>query len=166
MAKGRYKNPNYMDEYREKNKEEIALQIKEHRKIPEVKMAISISHKKYREENNWWLQPKLNENAREDRSNNPEKYKNYHLKKDYGITMEQYNELLLKQNNACAICGNLETKIYKKTGVIMKLSVDHNHTNGKIRGLLCNNCNMALGILKESKKTLIKMIKYLIKCYF
>lgn len=58
-----------------------------------------------------------------------------HLKRKYGITLEQYNQLLEKQDYCCAVCGKHETQEKKK------LVVDHNHITREIRGLLCNYCN-------------------------
>lgn len=57
------------------------------------------------------------------------------LKKLYGISPEQYNQLLEQQNNSCAICERHESQFKKK------LAVDHNHLTGEIRGLLCSYCN-------------------------
>lgn len=61
-----------------------------------------------------------------------EKAKGYKLKTKYNITLEQYNELLTKQNNVCAIC-----KLYNVRSHEKNLSVDHCHAAGKVRGLLC-----------------------------
>jgi hypothetical protein len=79
-----------------------------------------------------------------------------HLKRTYNITLEDYNELLSKQDGKCAICGCEE--IYYRNKV---LSVDHCHNTNKIRGLLCNNCNRVLGLFKEDKNILLNAIKYL-----
>lgn len=68
--------------------------------------------------------------------------KAFKLKKRYGITQEQYDQMSSSQNDTCAICP--KSKIHKNK----KLSVDHNHKTGKIRGLLCDNCNRALGFLE------------------
>lgn len=64
------------------------------------------------------------------------------LKFNYGLTLEQYTELLQSQAGVCAICRtpNRDGK---------RLAVDHNHETGKIRGLLCQGCNFAIGHLKE-----------------
>lgn len=74
---------------------------------------------------------------------NPEKYRNSQLKRKYGISIEEYNELLKNQNNVCAIC-----EIHKPLELF--LCVDHNHKTSKIRGLLCSNCNVAIGLLKDN----------------
>jgi hypothetical protein len=70
--------------------------------------------------------------------------------------------MLKKQNGVCAICGNKEIRKNNK-GEIRALSVDHNHKTGKVRALLCGNCNQTLGIFNENIDVLKKMIKYLIK---
>lgn len=81
------------------------------------------------------------------------------LKFRFGINLQEYEELLHKQNYACAICGSTETRNMGDT--VWSLSVDHNHITGKIRGLLCNNCNRGLGLLGDSLEALKKAIKYL-----
>lgn len=80
-------------------------------------------------------------------------------KRTYGITLEQYNELLTKQSGVCAICGNKETAL--KKGKIKSLGVDHDHTTGKVRGLLCDACNRGLGSFKEDKNSLLWAVGYL-----
>lgn len=65
-----------------------------------------------------------------------------HLKVSYDLSIEEYDALLLQQDNVCAICK-------KKCKRFTHLSVDHNHSTGKIRGLLCNDCNIAIGRMKE-----------------
>ncbi len=62
-------------------------------------------------------------------------YRKSSLKRTYGITLEQYDEMLEKQHHCCAICDRHEDQF--KT----RLAVDHNHKTGEIRGLLCNYCN-------------------------
>lgn len=72
----------------------------------------------------------------------------------FGITKSEFEQLLAKQNNCCAICGN--TEINGKL-----LSIDHNHVTGKVRGLLCSGCNVGLGMFKENMHFLSKAVKYL-----
>lgn len=78
------------------------------------------------------------------------------FKKQYGITLEDYNEMLVKQNGTCAICKtdtpNCRTKFF---------AVDHCHTTGKVRGLLCSSCNRGLGLFKDNVCSLLKAIDYL-----
>jgi hypothetical protein len=96
--------------------------------------------------------------AREYRRNNPNSQPAYYRKSKYGITDAEFNSLLKNQNNVCAICRQSESKSRYK-----HLSVDHNHETGKIRGLLCSNCNTGIGLLKESTEILSSAIEYLSK---
>ena len=77
----------------------------------------------------------------------------------YSLTNEEYNKRLEQQNNVCAICKNGETRKIKNK--IVKLSLDHNWKTGQIRGLLCKNCNVSLGNLKEDISLFYKCIEYL-----
>jgi hypothetical protein len=78
----------------------------------------------------------------------------YHLQTNYGISIDTYTNLLKKQNNRCAICGN-------EPHTKRKLCVDHCHVTGNIRGLLCDSCNTALGKFQDSIEILDKAKKYL-----
>jgi len=80
----------------------------------------------------------------------------------YGITVEHFNQLLKMQNGLCAICGQPSTA-RDKFGKIRSLGVDHDHKTGKLRGLLCSNCNTGLGQFREKIKFLEKAIEYLKK---
>jgi hypothetical protein len=71
-----------------------------------------------------------------------------------------YDEMLQKQGGVCALCRRPESKL-RKDGTPMNLSVDHCHKTGKIRGLLCYRCNVALGFLEDDVETLGRAIKYL-----
>jgi hypothetical protein len=79
----------------------------------------------------------------------------YQLKKNYGISQEEYNTKLAYQNYGCAICGKAASK--------KKLAVDHCHTTGKIRDLLCGPCNTGLGQFQDNPELLIKAAGYLRK---
>lgn len=76
------------------------------------------------------------------------------LKKNYNLTLDGYNDLIVKQKGVCAICFNQCT-----SG--KSLSVDHNHDTGKIRGLLCNRCNRGIGLMRDDAIILESAIKYL-----
>ncbi len=82
--------------------------------------------------------------------------KDNHLKRTYGITLTEFNERLDEQNGGCAICGTTEPG-----GKWKNFHVDHNHETRKVRGLLCNSCNVTLGVVKEDIHTLKSMIEYL-----
>lgn len=84
------------------------------------------------------------------------------LKFKYGITLEEYYGILEKQNHCCAICGTKENNVSgKRRG--WNWSVDHCHVTGKVRGLLCNNCNRGLGMLGDTVDSLQKAVDYLNK---
>ena len=71
----------------------------------------------------------------------------------YGIQPEIYYKLLYEQESRCAICRQEEKK--------RNLSIDHSHKTGKVRGLLCSNCNRGIGFLKDNVQSLKNAIQYL-----
>ncbi len=81
--------------------------------------------------------------------------RDYNFRFKYGISLETYNEMFAKQNGCCAICSTHQSILSKS------LAVDHNHITGKVRALLCDACNRALGFSKENIEILKKMIDYL-----
>ena len=81
------------------------------------------------------------------------------LRKEFGIGLDEYNAMLEKQGGVCSICKQEETTV--RAGRVMSLSVDHCHETGKIRGLLCNSCNRALGKFKDSIEHLLAAASYL-----
>lgn len=80
----------------------------------------------------------------------------YALKKYFGMTMEQYSELLEKQDGTCAICK--KPQVNRSMGF---LTVDHCHDKKNVRGLLCSTCNSGLGFFKDSPALLAAAIQYL-----
>lgn len=92
---------------------------------------------------------------------NLDKVRNRKLINAYGITLIEYESLLKKQKGVCAICKTKGVKIDNRTGLQMRLAVDHDHKTGKVRGLLCCKCNLLLGGLSEDSKLMIKIIKYI-----
>ena len=84
------------------------------------------------------------------------------LKKAYGITVQEYDELLKKQHGVCAICEKPETQISnKKYGTIDKLRVDHDHKTNRVRGLLCSKCNQGLGIFQDNFDFMLNACNYI-----
>jgi len=82
------------------------------------------------------------------------------LRKFYnGFTEVEYNEMSFKQSGTCRICCEHETAKIK--GTIKRLSVDHDHKTGKVRGLLCNRCNHILGLLKDNAYIARRITQYL-----
>lgn len=104
--------------------------------------------------------PKLREQKRAEakawQKANPEKRLDQRMRK-YGITGEIYQRILSRQGNRCAICRSENAG--DRRG--MRFHVDHNHKTGKVRGLLCNNCNLGLGKFKDNPKLFHRAFKYL-----
>ena len=80
--------------------------------------------------------------------------KNNNLKRTFGITLDDYYVMLKEQGGGCKICGKAE-------GATKKLDVDHCHTTGRIRGLLCENCNRGLGLFYDNPDRLRMAADYL-----
>jgi|ERR1700689_204461 hypothetical protein len=81
------------------------------------------------------------------------------FQRQYGITLEDRDRMLVEQRHLCAVCGKPETD--KKNGKVIKLAIDHNHTTKKVRKLLCGKCNRAVGNLRDSSKIARAMADYL-----
>jgi len=81
--------------------------------------------------------------------------RNWQLKNNFGIDSKQYEEIMDRQNGCCAICKRSQEELNRR------MAVDHNHTTGQIRGLLCSNCNTGIGNLRDNVALLEEAIKYL-----
>lgn len=84
------------------------------------------------------------------------KNRNARLKKAYGISEQDYERMLEAQGGFCAICRCLDP-------LGRRLAVDHDHTNGRVRGLLCRSCNTALGKFSDSPLLLLSALAYVSK---
>lgn len=84
--------------------------------------------------------------------------RDWQLRTKYGISLKDYKNMWTEQEGKCKICGKYKP-IDGKT--IEKLCVDHNHESGKIRGLICFNCNAAIGHFQEDIELLKKAIVYM-----
>ena len=87
---------------------------------------------------------------------NPGYHRKNLLEKQYGITTEDYDNLRRKQGYCCAICKRPEIENQHK-----QLDIDHCHTNGHVRGLLCAWCNTGIGLLQENPDILLSAIDYI-----
>jgi hypothetical protein len=90
---------------------------------------------------------------------NFESYRNRQLTTKFGLSLDEYNAILEDQGGVCAICGDAETKMWK--GRLCNLAVDHDHKTGRVRGLLCSNCNRGIGLLQDDIERLQAAINYL-----
>lgn len=86
-----------------------------------------------------------------------------HLKKKFGITIDEYEAMLAAQGGVCAICNQPETRVSKQNGLVMSMAVDHDPKTGVNRGLLCAHHNVMLGLAKDSIEMLEAAIAYLRK---
>jgi len=147
--------------------------------VAEVGVRPSAEHKlrlidpdgEYCQSNVVWVEPKISIErslpykeyakayAKEYRKNNSDAVKSSTLKSMYGITLDEYNQMWHNQFGKCAICREPETAIIK--GKKIELAVDHCHTTGKVRGLLCHHCNKALGAFKDDVCSLESAVQYL-----
>lgn len=129
----------YQREYYRKNRERLKAYQEEHPRSPEKHREYCLRHTRKRR----------NTPAGE------KHFRNQRLKLKYGITVEQYDQMLTNQNGVCACCGKPPGK--------RRLHVDHNHQTGQIRELLCVNCNVAIGNVKEDPKLLQRLAEYLMR---
>jgi len=98
---------------------------------------------------------KVKEGIKRNYDNDKDAYRNRSLIYKYNITLEDYNIMLNNQKGLCRVCGIDRMNLRKN------LSVDHCHKTGKVRGLLCERCNTALGLLKEDIKIMRNLINYM-----
>jgi Recombination endonuclease VII len=132
------------EEYRES-------ELKRHRELK----------RKYQAEN----PEKIRKARREYHKKNPEKVKKWRLK-EYGVTLNQYTQMLIDQNYCCKICKKPETALKKGTSEVKRLAVDHCHASEskgikKPRGLLCQKCNCMIGFAEDSCDRLLEAVNYL-----
>lgn len=78
---------------------------------------------------------------------NPEKYRDIKLRHLYGISLEQYNAMLAAQGSKCAICPRTDND--SASGKFQNFVVDHRHSDGKVRALLCHSCNKNVGVVEK-----------------
>jgi hypothetical protein len=142
--------------WHKKNKEKVSARKKAHYEAnKEVylerakKFNNSETRKKWREDNKEHTKEYNKERWKKIRTSKP------HLKSMYGITLEDYNNMFESQKGCCLGCGIHQSELKQP------LCVDHDHSNGKIRGLLCVKCNSALGFLGDNVNTLYNLINYL-----
>ncbi len=80
------------------------------------------------------------------------------LKRKYGISLDEYQQKLENQNYSCKICGS---KVAQESNPDRNFAVDHCHTTGKVRGLLCIKCNTGLGMFKDNSDLIIAAYNYI-----
>lgn len=146
----------YDRKYRIKNREKRLAQ--ERKWYEENKELISEKRKLERKNNPSLLKQQYQKNKEYYKLynfNNKEQNKDTAFKRDYKISLADYNEMLKEQDDCCKICKRHKSE-FKKA-----LAVDHDHNTGKVRGLLCDVHNRGLGYFQDNIKTLQKAIEYL-----
>ena len=139
----------YMRAYYAANKEKFRP------KSPEKRAEYNANRRK-KYANDPAMQQQYREAAKAWSAANPEKRKSQRVKK-YGIDGAKYDAMLLRQGGRCAICLSVETG--DKRG--SRFHVDHCHSTGSVRGLLCSSCNLGLGKFRDSTESLKRAIEYL-----
>ena len=142
----------YAKEYYQQNKDKFNIRTPE-----DVERRNNRRRELYAENEQYRERAKLQ--ARESAKRNPETRIKNLLGKNYGITIEQYNNILEQQNGGCAICGSKSALIKSH----QRLHVDHCHSTGRVRGLLCTNCNQGIGKFNDSEVLLQRAIVYLMR---
>ena len=108
--------------------------------------------KQYRLDN----KDKINKRGRQWRKDNPKYVKGFDLRKNYGLSYNEWVGLWYSQDGRCAICD----KFFPNT---FEMCVDHNHDTGEIRGLLCRKCNSALGFFLDNPESLVNATEYIVQ---
>lgn len=93
----------------------------------------------------------------------PDSQRNSQLLRKYGISLEEYHALLEQQGGVCAICGRKESAVDSRWKKLRSLAVDHCHSNGHVRGLLCQKCNHGLGHFRDMPEVMIEAAYYLLE---
>lgn len=143
-----------MRKYYQSHKAERNAYAKQYYQDHKAEMAAK--EKSYRSKN----LTKITARKRARRQNDPvqkQKARNRRLIHKFGIGLEEYNKLLSSQSGCCAICG------VPQDNLTQALSVDHDHETGAIRGLLCSNCNIGLGLMRDNIGILMHAAEYLKK---
>ena len=162
--------PEYNQMYKQKNRERIKLQTqmygqKNRERIKLQRQIYRDSNKEqikkeeaiYRLENADKIKVKDDRYKRENPYKVRKSNRKSHLKTKYGITLNNYDDMVIKQNGLCAICHKPEMRKNHS------LSVDHDHSTGQIRELLCDKCNKALGFLNDNSDLVRNAAAYLDK---
>ena len=141
-------------EYYRTHKEQILTRVKNYNNAHKNK--ISIYKQKYRNTH----RDKYIKANRKYRITNKDRLRNfnkkYHLKSQHNLSIKEYNDLVLSQNNKCAICG--QPLDFQNT---FNICIDHSHLTGVIRGILCRTCNMAIGLLRDNPEYVRNALEYL-----
>ena len=165
--------------YYHKNKERILTALREQRAIESAERRATRLAQRREYSAEWYQRRK--ENARAANKRWREKNKEYvreknevyngwaratgrsaehYLKRKYGMSLADYERLFLFQGGRCAICYQPERFQHPRGDAPVRLAVDHDHSNGMVRGLLCRRCNQAIGHFEENREWLLAAAEY------
>ena len=96
--------------------------------------------------------------ARVKKNHDPDRARDRHYRRNYGISLADFNRMVLSQGSRCACCGT-----DKPGGKHEQWCVDHDHLTNEVRQLLCKDCNIVLGIVDDSPEHLQRLIAYVLK---
>jgi len=136
----------YLKEWRKRNPDKVREQNKRYAERNREKL--NIKNKKWRDAN----PDRSKEHRQRHVAKNPDIYRSRDLKRTYGITIEERDAMFKAQGSRCGICRRDEATSWH---------VDHCHTSLKVRGILCNRCNLGLGYFKDVPRLLRAATSYL-----
>jgi len=116
-----------------------------------------VNKEKHRAASKRWYEANKEHDAKRTkayRKASPDKLRAWHVRTKYGLTPEQYNAMLIAQNDSCAACNTPRSEMERE------ICVDHNKKTNVVRGLLCHGCNTAFGLLKEDERTIMRLLEY------
>lgn len=148
--KNKVKIQQYQKEWYKKNREKILTSGK---RLDYTKLTTEQRVKIRETKKKWYHRTKSN------RLDNLSDQRTRKLRIKYGISPKEYEEMHEKQKGVCHICFKPSKT---KSGVDKRLSIDHDHQTGGVRGLLCSKCNLGLGLFEDNPELLKKAGEYLI----
>lgn len=147
-----------LEEQREKRRQRYRANREKYRKLARKYRAANLEKYRATDRQRYQVNPeKRREQSRQWAKANPEKRRATKLKLMFGLSLLDYDSILAKQGGSCAICNG--PQIGKKK----YLAVDHDHIDKRVRGLLCDNCNRAIGLFYDSPEVVESALRYLRK---
>lgn len=149
-------------EYQRRWRRENPDRVREHGRRTRAKHPdrVRACKRKWEAENRERHLARRREWARKDRLRNPHRERDANLAR-YGITTKEYLARLDAQYGLCAICDRPETRLMR--GKVKWMAVDHDHATGRVRGLICHDCNSVLALCHDNAETLRRAAEYLVQ---
>ena len=151
------KQREYQRRWREKNREKVREQQRRYNQSEKGRAARKAADKRWRENNPERAKQFSRDYHAANRKTILERNKWYKIERQFGLTKDGFFEMLAAQGNACACCKTDDPNTRGGKG----WCVDHCHSTGKVRGILCSHCNTALGLANDNVEILESLITYL-----